>query len=69
MSKWVLIFAENNEIGKPDVYDTYEQAYKVMERRFNRLKEIDDEANIHADYASIQSDYDNFDWRIFEVKC
>ena len=68
MSKWVLIFAENNEIGKPDVYDNYEEAYGAMERRFNRLKEIDDEANIHEDYASIQFDYDNFDWRIFEVK-
>lgn len=68
MSKWVLIMAENNEITKPDIYDTYEQAYEAMEHEFNKLKEIDDEANIHEDYASIQSDYDNYDWRICEVK-
>lgn len=68
MSKWILIFAEDNDISEPEVYDTYEQAYEKMKRQFNKLKTIDDCANIHKDYASIQSDCDIFDWRIFEVK-
>lgn len=69
MSKWILISVEDNDILMPETYDTYEQAYKSMEKEFNRLKDVGDDANIHKDYASIQSDYHNWDWRIYEVKC
>ena len=68
MSKWILIEVENNDIAEPDVFDTYEEAYNEMEHRFNSLKEEYDDCNIHENYASIQSEFNNFDWRIFEVR-
>ena len=68
MSKWVLISVDNNDIEEPDVFDTYEQAYERMEIFYNALKDDCIDCNIHDDYASIQSDYCNWDWRIFEVK-
>ena len=67
MNKWILIEVQNGDIFEPDVYNSYELAYKEMKRRFELAKVDNDEASIHKDYASIQSDYDNFDWRIFEI--
>ena len=67
MSKWILIEVENQGISDPDTYETYDEAYEEMERRYNELVEEDDEANIHSVYASIQTDSYNVDWRIYEV--
>lgn len=69
MSKWILIYVEDNSIYEPTTYDTYEEAYKEMEHEFNITRDIDDDSTIHKDYASVQSDYNNWDWRIYEVKC
>lgn len=67
MSKWILIEVENQGISDPDTYETYEEAYTEMEKRYNELVEEDDEASIHSIYASIQTDSYNVDWRIYEV--
>ena len=69
MSKWILIQTENNDILEPTTYDSYEQAYEAMKNEYDILKENWHDGNIHSDYASIQSDYENWDWRIYEVKC
>ena len=69
MSKWVLINVENGTINMPETFDTYEKAYKQMEREYYEV--ADDEyyeCNIHEDYASIQAESFNSDWRIYEVK-
>lgn len=68
MSKWILIEVENQSINEPDTYDTYERAFDEMEKRYNSLLDDSDEGNIHKNYASIQSDTFNIDWRIYEVK-
>lgn len=68
MSKWVLISVEDNSILEPTTYDTYEQAYEEMERDFNMTKYGDEWASIHENYASIQTDFYSWDWRIYEVK-
>lgn len=68
MSKWILIYVEDNDILEPTTYDTYEEAYKEMEHEFNLTKDDDTDGNIHEYYASIQTDYNNWDWRIYEVK-
>lgn len=68
MSKWILIQSENNWIFHPTVFDTYEDAYSEMIAEYNRLYDEGDEGNIHEDYASIQSDFNNWDWRISEIK-
>ena len=67
MSKWILIEVENQGISYPDTYETYEEAYTEMEKRYNELVEDGDEASIHSIYASIQADSYNVDWRIYEV--
>ena len=67
MNKWILIEVENQSINEPDTYETHDEAYAEMERRFNELVEDDDEASIHSDYACIQTDNYNVDWKIFEV--
>lgn len=67
MSKWILIEVENQSIDDPDTYDTYDEAYTEMKRRYDNLVEPNDEAYIHTDYASIQTDTYNIDWRIYEV--
>ena len=68
MSKWILITVENNDIIEPTTHDTYKQAYQAMEREFTRLRDAQDDASICENYASIQSDCNNWDWRIYEVK-
>ncbi|MEE1084984.1 MAG: hypothetical protein UH850_14755 [Paludibacteraceae bacterium] len=68
MSKWILIEVENNDILEPTTYDTYEDAYEEMVFQFNLIKGADMDANIHKDYVSVQSDYNSWDWRIYEVK-
>lgn len=68
MNKWILIEVQNHDIEEPDTYDSYELAYEEMDRRFNKHKEDDWECNIHKKYASIQSDFANWDWMIYEVK-
>lgn len=68
ISKWILIEVENQGISEPDIYDTYEEAYKEMKKRYEALMEDDDKTNITDFYADIQSDSYNVDWRIFEVK-
>ena len=67
MSKWILIEVENQSINEPDTYETYEDAYVEMKRRYEHIVEDDDEASIHSDYATIQTDYYNAEWRIYEV--
>lgn len=67
MNKWILIEVEDQCINEPDTYSTYEEAYDEMEKRYNYLLEDGDEASIHKDYASIQTDALNIDWRIYEV--
>ena len=67
MSKWILIEVENQSINEPDAYDSYERAFDEMEKRYNYLLEDGDESNIHKDYASIQTDSLNIDWRIYKV--
>ena len=67
MSKWILIEVENQSIECPDTYDTYEEAYAEMERRYNNVREEEDEASIEDEYAFIQTDCYNVDWRIHEV--
>ena len=68
ISKWILIEVENQGISEPDIYDTYEEAYKEMKRRYEAAMEDSDKTNITDFYADIQSDSYNVDWRIFEVK-
>lgn len=68
ISKWILIEVENQRISEPDIYDTYEEAYKEMKRRYEAVMEDSDKTNITDFYADIQSDSYNVDWRIFEVK-
>lgn len=68
MSKWILIHADNNSIELPDVFDSYDEAYREMKRQYDKIVEENDDANIDVNYASIQTNYENFDWRIFEVK-
>ena len=68
ISKWILIEVENQGISEPDIYDTYEEAYKEMKRRYEAVMENSDKTNITDFYADIQSDSYNVDWRIFEVK-
>jgi hypothetical protein len=68
ISKWILIEVENQGISEPDIYDTYEEAYKEMKRRYEAVMEDSDKTNITDFYADIQSDSYNVDWRIFEVK-
>ena len=68
ISKWILIEVENQGISEPDIYDTYEEAYKEMKRRYEAVMEDSDKTNITDFYADIQSDSYNADWRIFEVK-
>lgn len=68
MSKWILIEVDNQSINEPDTYNSYIEAYTEMENRYNDLKTDDAECNIHEDYASIQSDCNNIDWRIYEVE-
>lgn len=67
MSKWILIEVENQSINEPDTYGTYEEAYTEMKRRYEELVEEDDKASIHSDYACIQTDDYNADWKIYEV--
>ena len=69
MSKWILIEVVNQTIEEPDTYNTYKEAYAEMEKRYNILKESNDEYSINDFYATIQTDCDNYDWRIYEVKC
>lgn len=71
MSKWILIEVQDNTIRKPDVYDTYNEAYAQMKKRFNRFYDeyYKEDASIKEDYAFIFYDSINIDWRIFEVKC
>ena len=33
ISKWILIEVENQGISEPDIYDTYEEAYKEMKKK------------------------------------
>jgi hypothetical protein len=70
MSKFILIEVCNQEIYEPDVYNSYDEAYAEMERRFNKVSEEAEEndCSICKDYASVQTICDNFDWRIYEVK-
>ena len=68
ISKWILIEVENQGISEPDIYDTYEEAYKEMKRRYEAVMKDSDKTNITDFYADIQSDSYNVDWRIFEVK-
>ena len=68
VSKWILIEVEIQGISEPDIYDTYEEAYKEMKRRYEAVMEDDDKTNITDFYADIQSDSYKVDWRIFEVK-
>lgn len=68
ISKWILIEVENQGISEPDIYDTYEEAYKEMKKRYEAVMEDSDKTNITDFYADIQSDSYNVDWRIFEVK-
>jgi hypothetical protein len=68
MSKWILIFVEDNDISEPMTFDTYEEAYKEMEHEFNITRDIDDDSAIHEDYASVQGCCNSWDWRIYEVK-
>ena len=68
MSKWILIHADNNSIELPDVFESYEEAYRQMKLEYDKIVEEGDDADIDVNYASIQTDYENFDWRIFEVK-
>lgn len=68
VSKWILIEVEIQGISEPDIYDTYEEAYKEMKRRYEAVMEDDDKTNITDFYADIQSDSYNVHWRIFEVK-
>lgn len=68
MSKWILIEVDNQSINEPDTYNSYIEAYTKMGNRYNDLKTDDAECSIHEYYASIQSDYNNVDWRIYEVE-
>lgn len=68
MSKWILIEIENQEIGNPDAYNTYEEAYREMKERYETVMEDGDNTSIADFYADIQSDLYNINWHIFEVK-
>ena len=68
ISKWILIEVENQGISEPDIYDTYEEAYKETKRRYEAVMEDNDKTNITDFYADIQSDSYNVDLRIFKVK-
>lgn len=72
MSKWILIEVQDNTINEPDVYDTYNEAYAQMEKRFNEFNDDyykEDEASIEEDYAFVSYDSISIDWRIFKVSC
>jgi hypothetical protein len=67
---WVLMESKNNTINEPKYFHNYDDAYKEMERRYTKLfNEVGDDADcsLHPDYACIQTDCDNFDWRISKV--
>ena len=68
MSKWILIEVEDQIIACPDTYNTYEEAYAEMKRRYDSIVGEDDEARIENEYAYIQTDCYNADWLIYEVK-
>lgn len=66
--KWVVINVEDNNIYKPDAFDSYEKAYEQMEREYCAVAGDGYECSIHEDYASVQSDCYNADWRIYEIE-
>lgn len=68
MNKWILIGTEDDEILLPNTYNTYEEAYKAMEREFNLLAFESDYSYFYDNYAVVKDDYHNWAWRIYEVK-
>lgn len=44
-----------------------ESARKAMKEAFDKVKDIDDDAQIHDDYACVQGYYAKYDWRIIDV--
>lgn len=64
MRKWVLIEIENQNINKPDTYDSYKEAYDEMKKRYGILVNDGDEASIGLYNASIQTDAYSIDWKI-----
>ena len=68
MSKWVLIEVENQNINKPDTYNSYKETYKEMKNRYGTLVNDGEEASIGAYNACIQTDSYNIDWKIYEVE-
>lgn len=69
MSKWILIEVENQCINEPDTYNSYEEAFKEMESRYENLAEEGGEASISNFDASIQTDSSNVDWKIYGIEC
>lgn len=67
MNKWILIEVENQNINEPDTYNTYEEAFNEMKRRYEKLVEEGDEASINTLTASIQTNSYNVDWKIYRV--
>lgn len=67
IDKWILVEVENQNINEPDTYDTYEEAFNEMKRRYEKLVEEYDEASINTLTASIQTDSCNIDWKIYKV--
>ena len=69
MSKWILISTdEDGDIMEPDVFDDYNKAYGQMVKEVMALKDDLDTFSIHKDYASVQSAWNAYNWRIYEVE-
>ena len=64
---YVLISVEDNSIQDPDFFMDKESAMKAMKEAFDKVKDIDDDAQIHDDYACVQGYYMKYDWRIIDV--
>ena len=52
---------------EPDTFDDYNKAYAQMVKEVMVLKDDLVTFSIHKDYASVQSTWNVYNWRIYEV--
>lgn len=64
---YVLISVEDNSIQDPDYFLDKASARRAMKEAFDKVKDIDENAQIHDDYACVQGYYSKYDWRIIDV--
>lgn len=68
MSKYILLYSENNEILSPQIFSTYKEAFEKMSDEVRFAKTDNDIVRVHEDSASVQGNMYDLNWRIWEIK-